>query len=144
MWAKCIIILIIPFIQATPLQEQPHLKHQWQHRVLLVISNETNKKSVENQIEELTSNLTALNERKLIVYQIKPDLFKQGLAKQSPWISNTKWYDVYADETKSLEIVLFGLDGGKKLDCEQVLTAEKLFANIDAMPMRQSELRQKH
>lgn len=144
MWAKCIIILIIPFIQATPLQEQPHLKHQWQYRVLLVISNETNKKSVENQIEELTSNLTALNERKLIVYQIKPDRFKQGLAKQSPWISNTKWYDVYADETKSLEIVLFGLDGGKKLDCEQVLTAEKLFANIDAMPMRQSELHQKH
>ncbi len=144
MWAKCIIILIIPFIQATPLQEQPHLKHQWQYRVLLVISNETNKKSVENQIEELTRNLTALNERKLIVYQIKPDRFKQGLAKQSPWISNTKWYDVYADETKSLEIVLFGLDGGKKLDCEQVLTAEKLFANIDAMPMRQSEMRQKH
>lgn len=144
MWAKCIIILIIPFIQATPLQEQPHLKHQWQYRVLLVISNETNKKSVENQIEELTSNLTALNERKLIVYQIKPDRFKQGLDKQSPWISNTKWYEVYADETKSLEIVLFGLDGNKKLNCEQVLTAKKLFATIDAMPMRQSEMRQKH
>lgn len=144
MWAKCIIILIIPFMQATPLQEQPHLKHQWKNRVLLVMSNEINTESFQEQIEELTSNLTALNERKLIVYQIKPDRFKQGLDKQSPWISNTKWYDVYADETKSLEIVLFGLDGGKKLDCEQVLTAEKLFANIDAMPMRQSEMRQKH
>lgn len=144
MSVKFIFVLIIPFMQAIPFQEEPHLKHQWKQRVLLVISNETNTKSVENQIEELTSNLTALNERKLIVYQIKRDSFKQGLDKQSQWISNKKWYDVYADRRKSLEIVLFGLDGGQKLYAEQFLTSEKLLETIDAMPMRQSEMRQKN
>lgn len=144
MQVKFLVFLIIPLILTMSIQDEPHLKHQWKHRVLLVMSNETNTESFQEQIEELTSNLTALNERKLIVYQINRNLFKQGLDKHSPWISNKKWYDLYADETKSLEIVLFGLDGGMKLYTEDLLTLEKLLEIIDAMPMRQSELRQKN
>ncbi len=144
MSVKLIIFLIIPFMLRLPFQEQPHLKHQWKNRVLLVMSNEINTESFQEQIEELTSNLTALNERKLIVYQINRDSVRQGLDKQSLWIVNKKWYNEYANEQKSFEIVLFGLDGSKKLYYEELLPLEKLLATIDAMPMRQSEMRQKH
>ena len=37
------------------------------------------------------------------------------------------------------EIVLIGKDGGEKLRQGQVLSSEKLFGLIDAMPMRQAE-----
>jgi len=36
-------------------------------------------------------------------------------------------------------VVLIGKDGGEKLRSAQPITAERLFATIDAMPMRQSE-----
>ena len=37
--------------------------------------------------------------------------------------------------------MLIGLDGGIKLEQIQILSAEKLFAIIDGMPMRKREIR---
>lgn len=138
---KLVNSLLILSMLTAPLQQQPHLIYKWKHRVLLVISNDTNTKAFQEQIEELSSNLNALNERKLMVYQVTPDSLKQGFDRNSPFVSNKKWYRMYADKKKPLEIVLFGLDGSKKLHTEKLLTIEQLLTTIDAMPMRQSEMR---
>ena len=41
------------------------------------------------------------------------------------------------------EAVLVGKDGGEKLRSPEPLTPERLFETIDAMPMRQQEMRQR-
>ena len=38
-------------------------------------------------------------------------------------------------------MVLIGLDGGVKLEKQEVLSMKELFSIIDAMPMRANELR---
>ncbi|MHB2210367.1 DUF4174 domain-containing protein [Methylobacterium sp. CM6257] len=41
----------------------------------------------------------------------------------------------------SFRAVLVGKDGGAKLDAEEPVAPQKLFATIDAMPMRRAEMR---
>ena len=40
----------------------------------------------------------------------------------------------------AFEVILIGLDGGEKLRQTKVLETDKLFAIIDGMPMRRSEI----
>lgn len=141
---KLIFLFIIPLMLLVPFQEPPHYKHQWNHRVLLVITSNTYSSTFLQQIEILNNKVDALNERKLIIYQIHPEGFKRGLKEHSNWIDNQEWYRIYADEYEIFEIQLYGLDGGRKLYQNDLLTIEKLLETIDAMPMRRSEMYRKN
>jgi len=48
----------------------------------------------------------------------------------------------YGIDASRFSVVLVGKDGGVKLRAEEAVPAEKLFALIDAMPMRQREMRE--
>lgn len=47
-------------------------------------------------------------------------------------------------EKSQFTIILMGKDGTEKLREEELLSTDRLFNVIDAMPMRQREMKQKH
>ncbi len=105
-----------------------HLK-PIERQVLLFYTN-SGKEIWEKQKEELISREPGIKERDILIksFQIGP----AGDARLQNW---------NIDRKKSFTFILVGRDGGEKFRSNGFVTADKLFALIDAMPMRQYEQR---
>lgn len=118
--------------------------HQWQQRVLIVKSNTKNSKVFKKQILAFENNIQGFEERRLVLYKIIDNQFTY-INYSNPSLNTngqvSKSLIKKLNPKEDFEVLLIGLDGGIKLRQEQLLTQEKLFATIDAMPMRRSEIR---
>lgn len=115
--------------------------HQWEDRLVLILTNDPSNADYMKQLEELKRDRKALEERKLVVYQITPTRHKVGLDDSESWQNGSDLYKKYKTTDTNLEIKLIGLDGGIKLDQKEFLSGEKLFSEIDQMPMRRREIK---
>ncbi len=134
-------IILSTFLNCTKMNSQDLKKHQWENRLILVLTDASKSIEFKNQILELEAHKDGLDERKLFVYQIKPEVFKTGFSNSKEWTKSSKLFSEFANEYDSFRVILIGLDGGIKLEQTKFLSAEKLFSTIDAMPMRRSEMR---
>jgi len=117
--------------------------HQWKNRLILILVNDTPPPELQGQLTEFRTHSVGIKERKLEIYQIQPNQFQRGLNTDNEWINSDELYKKYKSGDTPFEVILIGLDGGIKLTQNDILTCEKLFAIIDAMPMRRRELRRK-
>lgn len=122
-------------------------KHRWENRILLVISEENNSnEEYSNQLQVINDSFEGYTERKLIVYTVLPDKYRLlGITtnQEANWIKNSKLYSTYNKNKKPFKVVLIGLDGSVKKERNAAINSEELFAIIDGMPMRRSELNRK-
>jgi len=95
------------------------------HRLILIFGNNTTL--VQRQLATFQKDSSGLAERDLIVKQVKP------------YDNLYQTYTIIPNEP--FTIILIGKDGGEKYRSNSILTADRLFAMVDAMPMRQSEMR---
>ncbi|MGB5418967.1 DUF4174 domain-containing protein [Algibacter sp.] len=116
--------------------------HQWENRILLILTDNSDTTTFQNQLKEFQTHENGLTDRKLIVYQIKEYIYTKGL-KEGEWQHSSKLYKTYKSVNTSFEVILIGLDGGIKIRQSELLTCEKLFETIDVMPMRKAELKNK-
>lgn len=123
------------------LHAQDLSSHQWENRIILVLTEDPAQDNYKKQLEELKADKNGLQERKLLIYQLTSTQYKMGLEDTSDWQEGSQLYNKYKTGNASFEVILIGLDGGVKLSQEQVLSREKLFAVIDGMPMRKAEIR---
>ena len=86
-------------------------------RILDIYAIDAHDKTYINQLQLLNKDEKGLNERDIV---IKTHLGSPGF-----------------------KIVLTGKDGGEKYSSSQILTPVKLYAIIDAMPMRKEEMRKR-
>lgn len=88
-------------------------------------------------LEKQKSQMAILNahQKDIIERDIKVQGFMFAEKNSSEW---KKWG---VDSDNSFTFILVGRDGGKKLRSSKVVSAEKLFGLIDAMPMRKDEMR---
>jgi hypothetical protein len=114
-------------------------KHRWENRLILLITDNETNSTFQSQIAEFRKDLNGLNERRLIIYQVMPQEFKTGLNGANKTKSDRLYKD-YKKTGSGFEVVLLGLDGGIKLQQNELLPLEKLYAIIDAMPMRRREI----
>jgi len=129
---------ILSYMQA---QENPLAKHRWEHRVILVFAPDTEQADFQQQLEILGSDPAGMKDRDLVVYEIFP---KKGKAPEKENLSaeTVDWFrQRYRVATADFTTILIGKDGGEKLRTEEPLALKKLFDTIDAMPMRQAEMR---
>ena len=107
---------------------------QWKHRLILVAGPSN---SVQNQIKQLQVFSSELEDRDLLVFNLNNS------------VQTSPYGDIYSEDVLSyfhLErerfvVMLIGKDGGTKVKSSTPLTPEKLFATIDGMPMRRSEMK---
>jgi hypothetical protein len=117
-------------------------KHKWENRLILILTDDENNSTFQSQIAEFRKDLTGLKERKLIIYQVMPGEYKTGLDGENKKKSG-RLYNDYKKTDAAFEVVLLGLDGGVKLQQNELLQLEKLYATIDVMPMRRREMERK-
>ncbi|WP_296701551.1 DUF4174 domain-containing protein, partial [Algoriphagus sp.] len=84
-----------------------------------------------------------LEERRLVIYQVKSGQIKQGLDHEDIWKKTDESFRKIQKKDTQFEVILLGLDGGVKLRKNELLTSEALFRTIDQMPMRRSEIKTK-
>jgi len=137
-----LLFFIISLVFANKSMSQNIASHQWEHRVLLILTDNKDDVTIQNQIKELQTQKSGLAGRKLIIYQVKKQQYKNGL-KPGDWKKSTKLYKTYKSNNAAFEVILIGLDGGIKLRQNHLLSCEELFKTIDVMPMRKAELKRK-
>lgn len=128
-------------ILMTNLYAQDLSSHQWKERLVLILTSDLSNADYLKQLKELKADEKALEERKLVIYQITPTQFKVGLDEDGDWQQDSDLYRKYKTTESDVEVKLIGLDGGVKLDQRKFLSRKKLFSEIDAMPMRREEIR---
>lgn len=125
-------------------QSQDLSSHQWEDRLILILTDDSSNTVYQKQVDELYSDQQGLNDRKLEIYTILSDKFKRDDRENLGWIPSTDLYDEYKQSDEPFEILLIGLDGGIKLRQSEFLANEDLFGRIDQMPMRRNELRNRN
>ncbi len=113
--------------------------HQWQHRLLLITSETKDDLEVSSAIDQFIEDPDGLTDRRIIIYQITPDSFKRF--DESTWHRSDEVFGSYVRERHDERIILIGLDGGVKERYPINVRPEDIWADIDKMPMRRSELR---
>ena len=98
-------------------------------RQLLIFGEGTHPKMVQQQVKILEKESEGLKERDLVITKVKAE---NALAQK---------YDV---APSAFAVILIGKDGTEKYRTDQLLTTTKLFALVDAMPMRRSEIERKN
>jgi len=136
-------VLISSLFAIPPLAVSQEIsEHQWKNRVLLIFGENPDSHDFRKQISSLTTESKALEERKLMIYQILPNKYNAGIMNTG-WIQSSELYGQFMEAKSSFQIILVGLDGTIKLRKSKPVTPTFLFAQIDAMPMRRRELRRK-
>lgn len=138
------VLFILFFLNMNAIYGQNIESNKWENRVLLILTDNTNSPVFKKQIIELKNHQKELKERKLIFYQIKKDGYKIGLDESIDWQKYSGFYIEYKKSKSPFEVLLIGLDGGIKKRETNLITSEALFAIIDVMPMRRSEINKKN
>ncbi|MDX1472074.1 MAG: DUF4174 domain-containing protein [Flavobacteriaceae bacterium] len=124
-------------------------QHQWKNRVVIVKTAQIDAEIYNAQVKEFKDKPKEMADRKLVLYTIQGDNYQMiDFSSSDDQITgNIKngFKDSLFNPDSDFEVILIGLDGGVKLRQNTILTKEKLFSTIDAMPMRKAETkRNKH
>jgi len=124
-----------------PALAQDIASHQWENRVLIVMTTDSTGAEFKRQVEELKGNQEGLTERKLKVYLATPEAYRLLNAPETAWKPGGDLFKNYNKKASEPEVLLIGLDGQIKHRKYSFTTALELFVIIDGMPMRLSEIR---
>ena len=137
-----LILTIFTFFFMIAAGAQDLSSHQWQDRVLLVISEDVSNDVFKRQLTELIQNKKEMVERKLVIYQITPKAYKKGV-ENGEWQKGDNAFEKYMKPMSPFRVILLGIDGGEKLNQTEFLHSKDLFVLIDGMPMRRAEINKK-
>lgn len=106
-----------------------------------IVSSDTDKR----QLLLFTQNKdTGLAEKQLAIWTEAQAEMQERDVIITVITGNELLYKKYkVDSQTDFTVILLGKDGIEKLRTQNLLTANKLFALIDAMPMRRQEMRKK-
>lgn len=123
-------------------QAQDLRAHRWEDRVLLLYTRTTEAPAYRKQVRALLEDPDGMRERRLVVYTLLQDRFAQGLPP-TQWQEGRPAGLPGRGIDNGFGLVLLGLDGGVKRDSQGFVPVEDLWGQIDGMPMRQAEIREK-
>ena len=109
-------------------------------RVLLVFAPSSEDVRMEKQLHRLRDHAAEATERDLVTIAL-PAAGAAASERRMDAVEAAAVRRQFRVEDSDFLVVLVGKDGGEKLRSSKVLSFEQLRAVIDAMPMRQQEMR---
>ncbi|WP_034260735.1 DUF4174 domain-containing protein [Altibacter lentus] len=110
-------------------------KHQWSDRLILVFSPTSNDPMALEQLQELQNKKDGLTERKIFIYHIFDNGYRSNFSTES------RTPPAQLEVEDRFKVMLVGLDGSEKFSADAPQKADVFLDLIDAMPMRQAELK---
>ncbi|MEO1330680.1 MAG: DUF4174 domain-containing protein [Pseudomonadota bacterium] len=136
-------LLSIAAFSAAPLPAAagPLSEYVWSHRPLLLFADAADAPALLRQREILAPHRDGLRDRAVPVIIVSGDRVEIDGAPSE--ISADRLRQRYDAPMGGFSAVLIGKDSGVKLTRTEPVSADALFALIDAMPMRRRELRER-
>lgn len=137
------LILLLLLMTISPANDPETFK--WENR--LIILYQLDELDAIRQLQEISEDRDGYIDRDLKIVLLKTDLPKDSAVdKLNDLIvqpDNPKlWVEHFRlEEIETPMYILVGKDGGKKMNEVELITNDLLFRVIDAMPMRQREMR---
>ncbi len=122
------------------MRPQGLMDYRWEARPVLVFAPSDDAPLLVAQHAVFDARAQGLTDRDIVVHTVLPDRVTPDLGTL-PQEDATALRARYGVALESFAVILVGKDGGEKLREDTVLTTDALFAAIDAMPMRQREIR---
>ncbi len=116
--------------------------YKWKYRPLLVFADSEAMAPLAAQRRIISASRASLTERNVVVIWVVGDKVSAELGPH-PRESAKALRARFGASTSGFGVVLVGKDGGTKLNTASPLGTGALYATIDAMPMRQNEMRRK-
>lgn len=115
-------------------------EHMWSNRLLLLYSDNEQDSVLNQQMLLLRNCKEGLKDRKIMVYRFHRDYYMKGLLSKSKYDYSTE-ADRQLFDGDYFQTKLIGLDGTVKQTSLEILMPQDIFEIIDAMPLRQMEIR---
>jgi hypothetical protein len=110
---------------------------------LVLLFGSISEYSVEKQINELKRDPEGINDRDLLIFHIEGNEVGFIGKSSSPSLSADRLRNRYNIAEQEYRYILIGKDGGVKLNKKEFVPNKDLYSVIDAMPMRQREMRER-
>ena len=114
--------------------------YKWKYRPLLVFADSEASGPLAEQRRIVAASRASLTERNVVVIWVVGDTVSAELGPQ-PREGAKTLRARFGAAKGGFRVVLVGKDGGTKLNSASPLGAGALYATIDAMPIRQNEMR---
>ncbi|MBD2452131.1 DUF4174 domain-containing protein [Nostoc sp. FACHB-152] len=114
---------------------------KWQNRVLLVFAPSMNNRTYQQQMQLFNQHQNGFTERDLVLVQVlaTDKSYANGQLIDESSAANLR--NRFGVEQQNFRVILVGKDGGVKRQDTTPVQATPIFEQIDAMPMRQQEMR---
>ena len=122
--------------------------HRWEHRLLLVYASSGQSDALETQEERVEGHDAGFRDRDLLLLTITGEAtgtLREAPGAEKQTLTDTaveRLYDQFGVPTDAFRVVLVGKDGTEKRRDAEPVTVRSVFDTIDAMPMRQREMRE--
>jgi len=121
--------------------------HRWEHRLLLVFAPGADER-LQDQASQFQGQDAGFRDRDLLLLTITGA--EEGTLRTSPGDESQpltdaavkRLYDHFGVPADAFRVVLVGKDGTEKRRNAEPVTLRSIFDTIDAMPMRQREMRE--
>jgi len=115
--------------------------YQWQHRILLVFAPSTASSHYRQQMQAWQTNAAGTDDRDLKLVQILGTGESQVDGRSLSSASAERLRQQFGIPPEAFAAILVGKDGTEKQRSQTPIALAVLFRTIDAMPMRQREMR---
>ena len=114
---------------------------QWQHRILLVFTPSTDSSQYRQQMQAWQADVAGTDDRNLKLVQILGTGESQVDGRLLSSASAERLRQQFGITPEEFAVILVGKDGTEKQRSQTPVDLAMLFRTIDAMPMRQREMR---
>lgn len=117
--------------------------YKWENRIILLFSDDENPE-YRQQVDKLLDDKPGLFDRDLLIFHIDKKSSIKELLHSNEFDPDSNLRSQFNVPESDFYVLLIGKDGGVKYRDHSPVASEKLYAIIDAMPMRQAEMRRKN
>jgi hypothetical protein len=114
--------------------------YRWKQRPVVVIAGPGGEAALVEQRRIFSTNISGLRERDVVIIWVAGNTVSADLGP-GPSLSAEQLRQRFGAPDNGFHVILVGKDGGTKLSRPTPIPANVLFSAIDAMPMRQDEMR---
>ncbi|MEQ8194366.1 MAG: DUF4174 domain-containing protein [Rhodospirillales bacterium] len=116
-------------------------QYLWKNRLLLIFAPGERDPRLAKQLADMSRSKCGIRDRDIRIFRLvkdQPAVSADGREQDLDQVALRKAYGIRGGDFAA---ILIGKDGGEKMRAFRPLPTNNLFEEVDAMPMRQDEIR---